>query len=104
MIWPSVTYNFTPSSLIFLNAEERRNITSEREALHSALDHLEKNGLENGAKEYTSGMLQPSMGDIAIFGTISSVRGLEAHEDAISKRGGVIENWYARMESKVRGI
>lgn len=84
--------------------KKRRNITCEREALHNALDHLENDGLDNGAKEYVSGLLEPSMGDIALFGTLSSVKGLEAHEDAIHKRGGAIEHWYARMESKVEGI
>ena len=72
--------------------------------MYSALDHLEKDGLDNGTKLYTSGMLEPSIGDIAIYGTISSVRGLKAHKDAIYKRGGVIEDWYTRMEYKVRGI
>ena len=41
------------------------------------------------------------MGDVAVFGTLFSIQGLEAHTDAVENRGGVIKDWYERMESEV---
>ena len=63
------------------------------------MDHFEKEGLDDGSKDYVSGVDQPNMADIALYGTLSSIRGLEAHDDAISKRGGLIEDWYQRVET-----
>ena len=80
---------------------ERRNITSEREALHEALDHFEHEGLGGGSKDYLSGLVEPNMADIAVYGTLSSIRGLEAHDDAISKRGGAIQDWYQSIQAKM---
>jgi len=81
----------------------KRNIVDEREALHDALSHFEKDGLDAGARTFSSGLAHPGMGDIAVFGTLFSVRGLDSHVDAVQKRGGVIGRWYERMEGEVAG-
>ena len=43
------------------------------------------------------------MGDLAVFGVLYSVRGLNAHEDAIQSRGGPVKEWYGRMHNQVIG-
>jgi len=83
--------------------KSKRNITNEREALHSVLSDWEKDALDMGSKNFSSGLSQPSLGDIAMFGTLYSVQGLDAHTDAIKGRGGVIQRWYEQMHREVRG-
>jgi len=79
----------------------KRNITDEREALHKALSQWEDEGLQAGTQTFSSGLSHPNMGDIAMFGTLVSVQGLEAHVDAVVNRGGVIHGWYERMHDEV---
>jgi len=79
----------------------KRNITDEREALHNALSRWEEEGLHSGTHKFSSGLSHPSMGDIAMFGTLISVQGLETHVDAVVNRGGVIHGWYERMHDEV---
>ena len=43
------------------------------------------------------------MGDLAMFGVLYSVRGLNAHDYAIQHRGGHVKEWYDRMSDKVVG-
>lgn len=50
---------------------------------------------------FASGKEEPNMGDLAVFGTLSSVEGLPAHSEAIEQRGGVLPEWYNRMKEKV---
>ena len=43
------------------------------------------------------------MGDVAVFGVLDSVKGLNAHNDAIQLRGGHVKEWYDRMHQQVLG-
>ena len=43
----------------------------------------------------------PDLGDIAIFGVLYSVRGLNAHDYAIEQRGGAVKEWYDRMSKQI---
>lgn len=43
------------------------------------------------------------MGDVAVFGVLYSVRGLDAHTNAIQVRGGSVKKWYDRMHQQVLG-
>ena len=43
------------------------------------------------------------MGDVAVFGVLYSVRGLNAHDEAIEARGGSVKEWYDRMFDQVIG-
>ncbi len=52
---------------------------------------------------YSSGMSSPNLGDIAVFGVLHSVRGLDAHRFAIQSRGGAVKEWYDRMSIQVLG-
>lgn len=79
----------------------KRNITDERKALHDALTRWEEDGLDSGSRMFSSGLAHPDMGDIAMFGTLYSVQGLDAHTDAVENRGGVIRKWYERMHDEV---
>ena len=84
--------------LLLLNYDEaKRNITNERESLYDALKTFENEGLDYGNKLFTSGTSHPNLGDIAIFGTLHSIRGLKAHDDVIHSRGGITKSWYERM-------
>ena len=86
-----------------LHSTAKRNITDERASLHKALDEFESEGLEDGKKSYLSGMNCPDMGDVAVFGVLHSVKGLNAHKDAVELRGGYIKDWYERMHHQVMG-
>lgn len=81
----------------------KRNITDARASLHAALDTFETEGLDGGRALYVSGTSRPDLGDIAVFGVLASVAGLDAHADAISLRGGPVQDWYDRMEQEVYG-
>mmetsp|Transcript_27960 Transcript_27960/g.57452 ORF Transcript_27960/g.57452 Transcript_27960/m.57452 type:complete len:365 (+) Transcript_27960:164-1258(+) len=83
--------------------KKKRNITDEKEALKLALDNFECEGLKNGAKLFSSGIDTPDMGDVAVFGVLYSVRGLNAHSDSIQVRGGVVKAWYDRMNLQILG-
>ncbi len=79
----------------------KRSITDEREALRDALDKYEIEGLQGGKFLYSSRRLSPDLGDLAVFGVLYSVRGLNAHYNAIQSRGGVVKEWYDRMSTQV---
>ena len=81
----------------------KRGITDEKAALREALDKFETDGLQNGKLTYSSGMACPDMGDVAVFGVLYSVRGLNAHDEAIESRGGPVKEWYHRMHKQVIG-
>ncbi|KAL7539654.1 hypothetical protein ACHAXR_009479 [Thalassiosira sp. AJA248-18] len=83
--------------------KSKRNITDEKEALREALDKFESEGLQDGKLSYSSGLQCPDMGDLAVFGVLYSVRGLNAHNDAIQSRGGPVKEWYDRMFDQVIG-
>lgn len=80
----------------------KRNITDEKAALQSALDKFEEEGLQNGALPFSSGNpTTPDMGDLAVFGVLYAIRDMNAHKDAVQNRGGVVKDWYKRMEKIV---
>ena len=81
--------------------KSKRNITDEKAALSEALDRYESEGLLNGKLSYSSGQSHPDLGDIAIFGVLYSVRGLNAHDYAIEQRGGAVKEWYDRMSKQI---
>mmetsp|Transcript_25791 Transcript_25791/g.44024 ORF Transcript_25791/g.44024 Transcript_25791/m.44024 type:complete len:344 (-) Transcript_25791:812-1843(-) len=83
--------------------KSKRNITDERATLHEALDKVEREGLQDGKLDYLSGCQCPDMGDVAVFGVLNSVKGLDAHKDAIQTRGGEVKEWYDRMHEQVLG-
>lgn len=78
--------------------KSKRGITDEKEALNNALSLWEAEGLENGKKKYSSGKSYPSMGDIAVFGTLWSVDGLIK---AIPEDKVTLLEWYERMKMDV---
>jgi hypothetical protein len=41
------------------------------------------------------------MGDLAVFGVLYAIRDMEAHKYAVQNRGGVVKDWYERMEKIV---
>ncbi len=81
----------------------KRNITDEKAALLDALDRYETEGLQRGMLAYSSGKSSPNLGDIAVFGVLYSIRGLNAHHFAIQSRGGAVKEWYDRMSIQVLG-
>jgi len=91
----------TPHVFHFNTTIAKRNITDERETLIQTLTKWEQDGLEKGKKGFGSGLDQPDLGDLAMYGVIHSVSGLRAHEEVILGRGGVVLDWYQRMEMEV---
>lgn len=79
----------------------KRNIIDEKAALTAALDQYEREGLQDGKLSYSSGHSSPDLGDIAVFGVLYSVRGLNAHQFAIQSRGGALKEWYDRMSQQM---
>lgn len=86
-----------------VSIQAKRNIIDEKAALSGALDRYESEGLQNGQLTYSSGKSAPDLGDIAVFGVLHSVRGLNAHRFAIESRGGAVKDWYDRMSMQVLG-
>ena len=83
--------------------KSKRNITDEKKALKEALDQLEHEGLDDGKLSFCSGVSTPDLGDLAVFGVLYSVNGLQAHTDSIQLRGGPVKEWYDRMHLAVMG-
>jgi len=83
--------------------KSKRNITDEKKALKEALDKFEHEGLDNGKLSFCSGVSTPYLGDLAVFGVLYSVNGLQAHTDSIQLRGGAVKEWYDRMHLSVMG-
>lgn len=81
----------------------KRNITDEKKALKEALDKFEHEGLDDGKLSFCSGVSTPDLGDLAVFGVLHSVNGLQAHTDSIQLRGGPVKEWYDRMHLTVMG-
>lgn len=57
-------------------------------------------GLDSGNNLFGSGLENPNMGDLAVYGVINSVSGLDAHA-AMVERGGAVGKWYERMEREM---
>ena len=83
--------------------KSKRNITDEKKALQEALDRFEQEGLDNGQLSFCSGLSTPDLGDLAMFGVLYSVNGLNAHTESIQLRGGPVKEWYDRMHLSVMG-
>lgn len=83
--------------------KSKRNITDEKAALTDALDKYAHEGLQDGKVHFSSGQSSPDLGDIAMFGVLYSVRGLNTHDNAIQLRGGHLKEWYDRMSKQVLG-
>jgi len=81
--------------------KSKRKMTNEREALLFAISEWEKYGLKSGSKIFLSGLSQPNLGDIVMFGTLFSIQGLDTHTEVIEHRGGVVQKWYERMQIEV---
>lgn len=79
----------------------KRNIDDERLALDTILTRWESEALRSGSQTFSSGLAHPDVGDVAVFGTLYSIRGLQTHADAVENRGGVVRDWYERMEIEV---
>jgi microsomal prostaglandin-E synthase 2 len=82
--------------------KKKRGIADEVKALEEVMTKLEYDGLDAGKKQFVSGKENPNLGDIAIFGTLRSIQGLPAHEQAVTSRDStVIQEWYDRMSQQV---
>ena len=88
---------------MFVNVAKiaKRGITDEKLALQEALTTWKSDALENGSKLYESGMDHPSMGDVAVFGTLWSVEGLSSSHSSIMENDDVLREWYQRMKQQV---
>lgn len=81
--------------------KSKRNVTDEKKALKEALDQFEHEGLDDGKLSFCSGVSTPDLGDLAVFGVLYSVNGLQAHTDSIQLRGGPVKEWYDKMHLAV---
>ena len=59
---------------------------------------LETEGL--GGRTFLSGIDEPNLGDLAVYGTLRTTVGLPIHEEVVEQRGP-IRDWYNRMADKV---
>jgi hypothetical protein len=58
-------------------------------------------GLAAGGNKFLSGINEPNLGDISVYGTLRAIKGLPVHEEVIQDRGGAISDWYERVNEKV---
>lgn len=75
---------------------ERKNITDERQALSDALTKLEEEGLSL-APFLSSQDNIPNLGDIAVFGTLRGLEGLQVFDNVMSEHDKYLAPWYERM-------
>ena len=80
--------------------KKKRGVHDEQEALREALLKFEYEGLEEGRKIFSSGLEEPNLGDVTLYGTLRSVEGLPAHDIALS-HSDVVKDWYLRMEGEM---
>lgn len=80
--------------------KSKRGISDEKEALARAVAIWEEEGLGRGAKHFGSGLGQPDLGDITVYGTLRSVEGLPAHDLAVES-SPVVRDWYQRMRQEM---
>lgn len=73
-------------------------VTNEKEALEEVLQEIEK-ALES--KEFLSGLSEPSLGDLSVYGALRSIEGLPAHNRILVDADRPLRDWYQRMKSKV---
>ena len=84
--------------MVFLcRPPERKNITDEQQALSDALTKLEQEGLSNTPFLSKNGDAGPNLGDIAVFGTLRGLEGLEVFDSVMSKHDTILAPWYERM-------
>ena len=81
--------------------KKKRNIDDEQEALREAIRKFEQEGLDDGDKPFGSGRNQPDLGDITVYGTLTSVKGLPAFDMALAT-SPIVEDWYRRMEKEMK--
>lgn len=81
--------------------KKKRNIGDEQEALREAIRKFEQKGLDGGNKTFGSGRNQPDLGDITVYGTLTSVKGLPAFDMALAT-SPIVEEWYRRMEKEMK--
>ena len=78
---------------------ERMGITDEQEALDNVLQEIE-DALKS--KDFLSGRSEPNMGDLAVFGALRSIEGLQAHDRILNTDiDRPLRLWYDRTKSKV---
>ena len=76
---------------------EKRGIQNERLALQEALLKWEREGIHNGQVPFSSGIDQPNLADLAIFGVLNSCSGLAVHNELIVGNQQPLGKWYKRM-------
>ena len=81
--------------------KKKRNIDDEQEALREAIRKFEHEGLDGGNKSFGSGQNQPDLGDVTVYGTLTSVKGLPAFDMALGT-SPVVQEWYLRMEKEIK--
>ena len=81
--------------------KKKRNIEDEQEALREAIRKWEQEGLDGGNRSFGSDRSQPDLGDITVYGTLHSVKGLPAFDMALAT-SPVVEAWYERMEKEMK--
>lgn len=73
-------------------------VTDEEKALEEVLQEIEK-ALES--KEFLSGMSEPSLGDLSVYGALRSIEGLPAHNRILVDVDRPLRDWYQRMTYKL---
>ena len=81
--------------------KKKRNIDDEQEALREAIRKFELEGLDGGNKSFGSGQNHPDLGDVTVYGTLTSVKGLPAFDMALGT-SPIVHEWYERMEKEMK--
>lgn len=78
--------------------KKRYNIVDEREVLYSLARQWTSEALRGGTKTFHGGN-QPDLADLAVYGVLSSIEGLEAFKDMLQNTD--IGPWYERVKAEV---
>lgn len=81
--------------------KKKRNIDDEQEALREAIRKFEQEGLDGGNKSFGSGQNYPDLGDVTVYGTLTSVKGLPAFDMALGT-SPIVQEWYLTMEKEMK--
>jgi hypothetical protein len=95
------SHKFCILSNIILTHHTGKRSEGAAAALDKILKELETEGLRNGGQLYLSGLSEPHLGDLAVFGTLRSIWGLPLYQAIVEEPNGPIREWYNLMAKKV---
>ena len=88
----------------------KHKIDNERQALndklHTLVQHLTTTTQQPQQPEdkkmiFLSGLSEPHLGDLAVYGALKGIAGTDIHEECFQSQDPILQTWYNAVEQKV---